>query len=379
MKDEFLVFGKPNISDKEIEAATSVIKTGWLGTGPKVMEFTSSFKEFKDAKNVQMLNSCTSALHIALLLSNVKAGDEIITTSMTFAATVNSIIYTGATAVLVDIEDKTGNIDIDQVEDAITENTKAILAVHFAGYPLDIIRLRKICDKHGLLLIEDCAHAIETVCDKVKAGTMADYSCFSFYSTKNIGIGEGGALICKNEKDAEKAAILSLHGMSRDAWKRFSNAGYNHYDVVEIGYKYNMMDIQAAIGIEQLKRINEFKKIRTETFNCYDEKINNSKIRKPFTKVSEESFHAKHLYIVRLENEFERDSFLNYMNDKKIGVGVHYRSITEFSIYKNNPKIKHHKNLTHAIEFGRQCVSLPISNCMTKKDMDRVTEAVNRF
>ena len=240
-KDRFLVFGAPAIEDAEIQEVVSTMKTGWLGTGPKVMSFENDFKAYKGSQYAIAVNSCTAALHLSILAAALQPGDEVITTPMTFCATVNAIIHAGATPVLADVDPVTMNIDPAQVEAKITPKTKAILPVHFAGRPCDMDALCEMARRHNLKLIEDCAHAIETEYKGRKAGTFGDFGCFSFYVTKNITTGEGGMILVGRQADADRLKILALHGMSKDAWNRFGDSCYKHYQVVEVGFKYNKL------------------------------------------------------------------------------------------------------------------------------------------
>jgi dTDP-4-amino-4,6-dideoxygalactose transaminase len=257
-KDRFLVFGSPAIEESEIEEVVNSMQSGWLGTGPKVAQFEHDFGNYKDATYAVAVNSCTAALHLSFLAAGLKPGDEVITTPLTFCATVNAVIHAGATPVLADVDPVTMNIDPQQIQKKITDKTRAIVPMHFAGRSCDMDAIRKIAKAHRLKIIEDCAHAIETEYKGHRAGTLGDFGCFSFYVTKNIVTGEGGMILAQEEKDAAKIKVLALHGMSKDAWKRFGDEGYKHYQVVECGFKYNMMDIQAAIGIHQLRRVESY-------------------------------------------------------------------------------------------------------------------------
>ena len=258
LRKDFLIFGSPIIEEPEINEVMDSLKKGWLGTGPKVEQFENSFAAYKGVNHAVALNSCTAALHLSLLAANLKPGDEVITTPMTFCATINAIIHAGAIPVLADVNPLTMNIDPQQVEEKITKKTKVILPVHFAGRPCEMDAIMDIAKRHNLKVIEDCAHAIETEYKGKKTGTFGDFGCFSFYVTKNIVTGEGGMVISSRDEDSSRIKVLALHGMSKDAWKRFGDEGYKHYSVVECGFKYNMMDIQAAIGIHQLKRIEAY-------------------------------------------------------------------------------------------------------------------------
>ena len=258
MRKELLVYGSPAIESAEIEEVVAVMQSGWLGTGPRVALFEKDFARYKGIEHAVALNSCTATLHLSILAAGIGPGDEVITTPLTFCATINAIIHAGATPVLADVDPVTMNISPNNVAEKITPKTKAILPVHFAGRPCDMDALCQIASEHKLKIIEDCAHAIETEYHGSKAGTFGDFGCFSFYVTKNIITGEGGMVITKSEEDAARIKMLGLHGMSKDAWKRFGDEGYKHYQVVECGYKFNMMDLQAAIGIHQLQRVEKY-------------------------------------------------------------------------------------------------------------------------
>ena len=257
-KKKFIVFGQPYLGSEEIISVTEVIKSKWLGTGPKVIKFEKAFKNYKKAKFANAVSSATAALHLSLLSSNLKPGDEVITHQWLFF-TINAVIHSGAIPVLADINYNTGNIDVRSIKKVLSSKTKAIIPVHYAGQPCDMDAIIEIAKEKKLKIIEDCAHAVETEYKGKKAGTLGDFGCFSFYSTKNLATGEGGMVLSKSIQNSLKIKKLSLHGISKDAWKRFSNKGYNHYKVTEAGFKYNMMDLQAAIGLE-IKRINKIGK-----------------------------------------------------------------------------------------------------------------------
>ena len=378
-KEGFLVFGAPAIERAEIEEVVRTLESGWLGTGPKVAEFEKAVAEYKGAAHAIAVNSCTAALHLSLLAAGIGPGDEVITTPLTFCATVNAIIHTGATPVLADIDPRSLNIHPDKVEQKITSNTKAILPVHFAGRPCDMDRLCSLADKHGLRIIEDCAHAIETEYKGRKAGVIGDFGCLSFYVTKNIVTGEGGMVLTDNEEFAKRIRTLSLHGMSRDAWKRFGSSGYKHYEVQEAGFKYNMMDLQAAIGIHQIKRVDEYRQIRSEHWAYYDEKLAELPLGLP-GKFSETGKHALHLYTVLLDEarcNVSRDVFLDRMTKQGIGVGVHYLSVPEHRYYQEKFAWRP-EDYPESMRVGRQIASLPLSAKMNERDVSDVVEAVRR-
>ncbi len=378
-KDRFLVFGSPAIEDAEIQEVVSTMKTGWLGTGPKVMRFENEFKAYKGSDHAIAVNSCTAGLHLSILAASLKPGDEVITTPMTFCATVNAIIHAGATPVLADIDPLTMNIDPAKVEAKITSKTKAILPVHFAGRPCDMDALCEIAERHNLKLIEDCAHAIETEYKGRKAGTFGDFGCFSFYVTKNITTGEGGMILSRKQEDADRLKILALHGMSKDAWKRFGDSGYKHYQVVEVGFKYNMMDLQAAIGIHQMERITPYWKRREQIWQRYNEAFADLPITLP-SAPEPDTIHAYHLYTILVDEAtagISRDDFLNAINAEHIGVGVHYMSMAEHPVYQEmfgwQPE-----DYPNASYVGLRTISLPISAKLTDADVDDVIAGVKK-
>jgi len=255
MRSSMLVFGQPDIREEDINEVVDSLRKSWLGTGPKVHQFENDFAKYKDVSYCVAVNSCTAALHLACRALDLKPQDEVITSAMTFCATINAIIHSGATPVLADIDPTTLNIDPQQIEKKITKKTKAILLIHFAGRPCAMDEILRIAKEHHLAIIEDCAHAIESEYKGQRTGTFGDFGCFSFYATKNITTGEGGIVISHHEDLINKIKIMALHGMSNDAWRRFSDKGYKHYYVVDRGFKYNMMDIQAAIGIDDNIRL----------------------------------------------------------------------------------------------------------------------------
>jgi dTDP-4-amino-4,6-dideoxygalactose transaminase len=380
MRDSFLVFGAPNIGPSEIDGVVAVMESGWLGTGPKVAQFEKDFASYKGVRNAAAVNSCTAALHLSLLAAGVGPGDEVITTPMTFCSTVNVIIHAGATPVLADVDPLTLNIDPAEVEKKVTSRTKAILPVHFAGLPANMDALCDIAERHRLKIIEDCAHAVETEYRGRKAGTIGDFGCFSFYVTKNIATGEGGMVVCRSDADHDRVKVLSLHGLSNDAWKRFGSEGYRHYQVTEAGYKYNMMDMQAIIGIEQLKQIETFWRRRQEIWNRYQSAFGNLPVGRPANPEAD-TRHAYHLYTIMIDEAragLSRDAFLVAMKEKNIGVGVHYLSIPEHPYYRERYAWKP-DDYPHARRIGSQTVSIPLTSKMTDRDVEDVVGAVEQI
>lgn len=373
--NNFIVFGAPKITEEEITEVIATLRSGWLGTGPKVARFEQDFARYKEVLPTQVaaVNSCTAALHISMIAANLEPGSEVITTPMTFCATVNSIIHAGLKPVLADIELDTLNIDPDQIEQKITPNTKAIIPVHFAGRPCNMERIMAIAKKHNLIVIEDCAHAIESEYKGQKTGTFGYFGCFSFYVTKNVVTGEGGMVVAQREEDIGRVKMLALHGMSKDAWHRFGDTGYKHYQVMECGFKYNMMDIQAAIGIHQLAIVEENWLRRKQIWELYNEAFAKLPLICP-TEPAPDTRHAYHLYTILIDKAKsgkQRDSFIQKMTENKIGVGVHYLSIPEHPYYQS----RFGWNVSDfpiARKVGRETVSLPLSAALTDQQVEKI-------
>lgn len=377
-KENFLVFGSPLIEDEAINEVVKCLKTGWIGTGPRAAEFETAFAAYKGVQGGLALNSCTAALHLSLLVAGIKPGDEVITTPMTFCATINTILHAGGTPVLADVDPETMNIDPDAIERCITPRTRAILPVHFAGRACDMDRIMDIARRHNLKVIEDCAHAIETEYKGKKAGTFGDFSCFSFYSTKNIVTGEGGMLFARRKEDLARAKILGLHGMSKDAWKRFGGEGFKHYEVTECGFKYNMMDMQACLGIQQLKRVEEYWDRRASIWEQYMEAFDGLPVDLP-APVEARTRHAYHLFTLLIDEEragISRDEFVDHMTHNGVGVGVHYLSLPEHPYYQQALGWRP-EDYPNAYRIGRQTVSLPISAKLSSADVADVIAAVS--
>lgn len=376
-KDNFLIFGSPKIEEDEILEVEAVMRSGWLGTGPRVAQFEHDFGVYRGAAHAVALNSCSAALHLSLLASGVGPGDEVITTPLTFCATVNAIIHTGATPVLADIDPDTLNIDPVQVRARLSESTRAIVPVHFAGRPCEMDELMSLARQYELKVIEDCAHAIETQYHGRNVGTIGDFGCFSFYVTKNVVTGEGGMVLARKEEDAVRIKVLGLHGMSKDAWKRFGDEGYKHYYVVEAGFKYNMMDLQAAIGLKQLARVETYWQRRKAIWERYIDELADLPLALP-PKPAPDTRHAHHLFSVQIDEArcgISRDGFLDAMTAQGIGVGVHYLALPEHPYYQQSLGWRP-EHTPHATRVGRQTVSLPISAKLSDQDVGDVISAV---
>ena len=375
---DFIVFGAPQIERDEIDEVVRCLESGWIGTGPRVARFEKEFAAYKATPFAAAVSSCTAAIHLSVLAAGIGPGDEVITTPMTFCASVNAIVHAGAIPVLADVDPQTMNIDPAEVEARITPKTKAILPVHFAGRAANMEALVEIAERHGLKIIEDCAHAIETEYRGRKAGTFGDFGCFSFYATKNVTTGEGGMVLTRNEEDLARIKMLALHGMSKDAWKRFSDEGYKHYFVVETGFKYNMMDLQAALGIHQLQRVEANWRRRAEIWQQYHEAFAGLPLTLP-AEPEADTRHAHHLYTILIDEDrvgITRDEFLDAMTARNVGVGVHYLSIPEHPVYQEKFGW-HPEDYPNATRIGRQTVSLPLSAKLTDEEVQRVIDAVH--
>lgn len=375
----YIVFGSPVIDDAEVAAVTRTLRTNWIGTGPRTHEFQAEFARYVGATHAVATSSCTAALHLAMVAAGVGPGDEVITTPMTFCATANAVIHTGATPVFADCERDTMNIDPAAVEAAITPRTRAILAVHFAGRPVNLDALGAIAKRRGLLLIEDAAHAIETSYKGKKVGAIGDISCFSFYVTKNMTTGEGGMVTTNDGELAKRIQTFALHGLSSDAWSRFSDKGYKHYDVVFPGFKYNLTDMAASLGLSQLPRLPGWLTRREEVWRRYDEAFARLPAVRP-APVEANTVHARHLYTLLIQDDapLSRDAFLTAMHERKIGTGVHYRALHTHPYYRERwgyvPE-----QFPNAAWIGDRTVSLPLSPKLSDAEVERVISAVQQL
>jgi dTDP-4-amino-4,6-dideoxygalactose transaminase len=343
-----------------------------------VARFEDMFKAYKGSRFAVALNSCTAALHLSMLALGIEPQDEVILPVMTFAATANAVIHAGGVPVFADCQKDTMNISPEDIERKITPKTKAIIPVHFAGRPCNMKAIMDIARRHQLRIIEDSAHAIEAEYDGRKTGTFGELGCFSFYATKNIVTGEGGMVITGNEEYANRIKTLALHGLSKDAWRRFADKGYKHYQVVYPGFKYNMMDIQAAIGIHQLPRVDKYWKRRQEIWNRYNEAFKDLAVFIP-APVEPNTKHAYHLYTLLLDIDnlkITRDQFLDEMACKhNIGVGVHYLALHLHPYYQQAFGYKQ-GDFPNAEWISNRTVSIPLSPKLTDKDGYDVIEAV---
>lgn len=377
IRKKFLVFGKPAIGQGEINEVVDSLKSGWIGTGPKAIRFEEDFRKYINCRYAVALNSCTSALHIALLINNIGYGDEVITTPFTFCATANVILHVGAKPVFVDINRETFNIDVSKIEEKITKKTKAIIPVHFAGRPCEMDTIMKIAKKYNLIVIEDAAHAIESEYKGRKIGTIGDFTCFSFYVTKNLVTGEGGMITLNNKKLADKIKIYALHGMDNDAWARYSDRGFRRYRVVYPGYKYNMTDLQAGIGIQQLKQIEKYSKKRKKIWQKYNDAFKSLGVEIP-REPETDTRHAYHLYTLLVDKKkvgMDRDEFQEQLYKKNIGTGIHFTSLHLEKYYREKFLYKP-SDFPNAYYVSKRIISIPLSAALSQKDVNDVIVTV---
>ena len=378
MRDTFLPFSTPTIDDAEINEVVDSLKSGWITTGPKVKRFEEEFRSYVGSPFAVALSSATAGLHLTLLALKIQEGDEIITTPMTFASTVSMIILAGATPVLADIEPGTLNIDVNEVRKKITPRTKAVIPVHFAGQACDMDPLFSLAREHNLTVIEDAAHAAGTEYKGKRIGSLDSISIFSFHPNKNITTGEGGMVCTRDEDLTEEVSLLKFHGMSREAWKRFSASGTPNYDIMLPGYKYNMMDIQAAIGIHQLPRLDGFIDKRRTIAEFYNREFADVVELALPAYAPYEQRHAWHLYtpLVRVEQlTIDRDRFMAELKKHNIGSGLHYKAIHHHAWYRENMPIAD-AELPNASYASERILSLPLFPKMTEEDAADVVAAV---
>lgn len=385
IRENFIPFGSPIVEEEAISSVVETLRSGWIGTGPKVKLFEQQMADHIGTKHAHALNSCTAALHIALKSQGIGPGDEVIVPDITFCATVNSVLYLDAKPVIVDVDPQTYNISLEAIEQAITKNTKAIMPVDLAGFPIDIKGLRAIADKHKLKIIEDAAHAVEAKYENQITGSLADMACYSFYVNKNLTTAEGGLIAHSDDSLTESIAQSSLHGLSADAWKRFSSSGFKPYEVVTLGYKYNMTDIQAALGIAHLAKLDEYWQRRDNVWKKYQEGLQNLPCSLApdldDANYSNSSYkHARHLYILNLDLaklKCDRYQILNAIQAEGIGCGIHYKALHEHQFYKDNLEIDVSK-LSAASALSDSIISLPIFPKLSDKDVEDVISAAKK-
>jgi len=378
--EELIPFGKPFISEEEISEVENTLKQGWLAAGPKTELFEKKLKQYLNCKHMIALDSCSSAMELALRVLGIGIGDEVITTPMSYVATPNAIVHTAAIPIFVDIEKEFGNIDPSKIENAITKKTKAILPVHYAGLPCKMDELLEIAEKNDLKVIEDAAHALEAEYNGKKIGTISDFTAFSFYANKNLTTGEGGALATENDKYAEKARILSDRGLNISTWKRISEKKVSIYDLVAAGYNSRMNDINASIGIHQIEKVEENLKKREKIFKFYNKSFADfDELILP--KEMKNTKHAYHLYSTLINTDLlkiDRNKFAEALKAENIGFGIHFPSLHLTDYYSKSFGYKK-GDFPNAEFFSERTISLPLYPQLSNQNTNHVVNAVEKL
>lgn len=376
---DFLVFGSPLVLEEDIEEVVDTLRSGWIGTGPKVARFEQAFRQMLQIECAVAVSSCTAALSLALDVIGIQPGDEVITTALTFPATVNVIEHHGARPVFADVDLRTFNISPEEIEKRITARTKAIIPVHLAGHPCAMDEIIGLARARHLFVIEDAAHALETEYHGRRAGTLGDFGAFSFYPTKSLTTAEGGMLVTNNGPHAEKARILRSHGISADAWSRYSDTGFRHYETLYPGYKCNMTDLQAALGIHQLDRLHDNLRHREELWKLYNVGLSGIPgVSLPSESQDRNTVHARHLYTVcvdRAQAGISRDELMTRLKQMKVGTGVHYTAVHLHKYYREKYGF-YPGDLPNTEWIGDRTLSLPLTAKMSSSDAEYVIEAV---
>ena len=381
-EETFLPFCRPSLSPEAIAEVVSCLESGWITTGPRVQQFESDLRDYLHAPHALSINSATAGLYVALKAIGLNPGDEVITTSMTFAATLNTIVLAGGRPVLVDVEPSTYNMNVSRVEATLTPQTKAIIPVHFAGMPVDLAPLYDIASRHGLRVIEDAAHAIGASYDNKKIGSFGDIQVFSFHPNKNMTTGEGGCITLRDETLVASLERQRFHGMDRTAWNRFSKGGSQHYEIEEPAHKFNMMDIQAALGIHQLQALDSFIQQRHKWVQRYYEALSSwPELTLPERHTRYAYTHAWHLFAPLVNADatnITRDELMHQLKEHNIGTGLHYRPPHLYPYYRQTYGFKD-GDFPHAEHIGRTVLSLPLFPDMTETDFDRVIVALKKI
>jgi dTDP-4-amino-4,6-dideoxygalactose transaminase len=380
IRSTFLPFAMPHITQAEIDEVVDTLRSGWLTTGPKTKRFERAFAERVGVPYALATNSATAAMHLALDAIGLQPGDEVIVPVYTFTATAEVVVYFRARPILVDVDPVTCNIDPAQIEEHITSRTRAIMVVHIAGLPAEMDAIHAIAKAHNLPVIEDAAHAFPAKYRGRTIGTMSDFTAFSFYVTKTLATGEGGMLTTSNPEYAERIAIMTLHGISRDAWKRYTTEGSWYYEVVQAGYKYNMTDIAAAIGLHQLARSEWLLERRRAIAQRYTEAFSHLPELETPSNPSHVD-HAWHLYMLRLNSErltIMRDAFIQALTKAKIGSSVHFIPLHLHPYYREMYQLAS-DDFPAALHAYQRVISLPIYPGMTDEDVEDVIVAVEQI
>ena len=378
MKNKFIPFHRPYITNDEINEVTDAVKSGWWTAGPKTLQFEYEFKSFIGTKNSVAVSSWTAAAHLSLEAIGLKEGDEVIVPAITFTASAEIVCYFKANPVIVDVQRDTYNIDPEQIEKAITKKTRAIIPVHYGGQPCDLDEITDIAKRNNLYIIEDAAHALPSYYKGKIIGQLSDVTCFSFYATKTLATGEGGMICTDNEEIAKRCSIMRLHGINSDAWKRYSKEGSWYYEVVAPGFKYNFTDIQAGLGLAQLRKVNELQAKRKEIFNIYNEGFKDNELLRLY-RIKEDRESSYHLYPVELNLNkltINRTQFIDELKEKGIGVSVHFIPLYRHPYYQKtfNLKLEDYP-VSESIYPG--VITLPIWPGMKISQIEQVIDNVN--
>ncbi|HSL89523.1 MAG TPA: DegT/DnrJ/EryC1/StrS family aminotransferase [Ignavibacteriaceae bacterium] len=384
MNKDFLLFHKPFISEEEVAEITDTVRSGWLSMGPKTIRFEQEFNKYIGAKRSVAVSSWTAAGHLTLEAFGIEKDDEVILPTMTFPATAEIVCYFGAKPVIVDVDEDTLNISLEEIEKSITPKTKAIIPVHYGGQPCDMDEILELAKKYNLRVLEDAAHSLPAYYKGKKIGTLSDVTCFSFYATKTLSTGEGGMICTNNEEIAERTAIMRLHGINRDAWKRYSESGSWYYEVVAPGYKYNFTDLQASLGLPQLKKVDIMWEWRKKIAVRYTEAFKDFDLIKLHTiKPDRES--SWHLYPVKLNLEMltkNRAQLIDELKKHNIGIGVHFMPVHQHLYYQKTFNLDDKDFPVSSAAFPR-LMSLPIYPGMTDESIEKVisvvTDVLNKF
>jgi len=377
IRREFLPLSRPSIGEKEIEAVSSCLKSGWITTGPLCKAFEEKFCELTGASYALSVSSGTAGMHLMLLAMDIKRGDEIITPSMTFASTLNMITLSGAKPVFVDIHYDTLNINADLIEGKITERTKGIIPVHFGGAPVDMDRILGIAKKHDLFIIEDAAHGLGTYYKDVHAGGFGQSAIFSFHPIKNITTGEGGMITHNDDHLESRLRLLRFHGIERDAWKRYGRGGNPEYDIKTPGFKYNLTDIQAALGLAQLSRLEELNRRRRQLAELYRKGLEGVEGLELPGIPAYPHIHARHLFVIKVLS-MDRERFMQKLSEYQIGYGIHFPAGHRLNYIQKRYKIKKGE-LKETERANTRLVSLPLFPDMKEEDVSYVCEAVREI
>jgi len=370
-REKYLVFGSPFIGAEERAEVMACIDSGWLGTGPRVQRFEQDFRRYVGAAHAVAVSSGTAALHLALRELGLEPGSEVILPAMTFVASANAVVHAGYRPVFADCDARTFNIDVKDVERRIGPRTRALLPVHFAGRPCEMEPLMALAERHGLRVVEDCAHAIESTYAGRHCGTFGDFGAFSFYVTKNVTTVEGGMVTARDEAQADRVKIAALHGMSKDAWKRFSDDGHVHYDVQSPGFKYNLTDLAASFGIHQLARVDAMHARRARLWDFYQRELRDLPLQLP-EPPAPGTRHAFHLFTCLTHDGFSRDAVIRGLHGLRIGSGVHYRAIHLHKYYRE----AFPSHCPNAASIGERTFSIPLSGALSDDDAADVVRAL---